>query len=255
MQVARMFGSKQWPARVPIGWTLPSSQRRALVVAAHPSPPPGNPPLRSQPQHIGHTIEATTVLVASSWPISGSRVGRQQVGGGSQGALPSQRRPGHASVGLLGGGGFPCCPRRRRPPRASCRWDASDGVRPWCAGARLSCVGALCRVLAPLFLIWCRRGSFRNTRTAADVRTHHPACARPSAAAVAWWGGGDRGGGLLLCQRVWWSCHRLSTAGVAVATLCSGCAFFFLVTVATVAPPATTRRGLCARTFNAVGRW
>lgn len=130
MQVARRFGSKQWPARVPIGWTLPSGQRRAPVVAAHPSPPPGNPPPRSQPQHIGHTIEATTVLVASSWPISGSRVGRQQVGGGWQGALPSQRRPELASVGLLGGGGFPCCPRRRRPPRASRRCDSSDGVPP-----------------------------------------------------------------------------------------------------------------------------
>lgn len=225
MQVARRFVSKQWPARVPIGWTLPSGQRRAPVEAAHPSPPPGHPPPRSQPQHIGHTIEATTVLVASSWPISGSRVGRQQVGGGSQGALPSQRRPELASVGLLGGGASLAAPAavgRRARPAAATRLTGCPP--PWCAGARLSCVGVLCRGFAQLFPIWSHRGSFR---TAADVRTHLPACARPSASAVAWWGGGDRGGGLLLCQPVWWSCHRQSTAGVAVATLFSGCAFFF----------------------------
>lgn len=141
--------------------------------------------------------------------------------------VPFQAREGQSLPRWVcwGGGASLAAPAavgRRARPAAATRLTGCPP--PWCAGARLSCVGVLCRGFAQLFPIWSHRGSFR---TAADVRTHLPACARPSASAVAWWGGGDRGGGLLLCQPVWWSCHRQSTAGVAVATLFSGCAFFF----------------------------
>lgn len=185
------------------------------------TPPSSQPTTAHWPHDRGHHRSCGVVL-ANQWEPSRASAGWRRLAG-----CPSKPEKARACLGGSAGGGgaslaAPAAVGRRARPAAATRLTGCPP--PWCAGARLSCVGVLCRGFAQLFPIWSHRGSFR---TAADVRTHLPACARPSASAVAWWGGGDRGGGLLLCQPVWWSCHRQSTAGVAVATLFSGCAFFF----------------------------